>query len=54
MIEALETISGKQIPIEKCDRRPGDIASMYADPSLAHRELGWAAERDLNKMCSLI
>ena len=32
-------------------RRPGDIATCYADPSLAEKELGWKAVRDLEKMC---
>ncbi|HND13756.1 MAG TPA: GDP-mannose 4,6-dehydratase [Pseudomonadales bacterium] len=32
-------------------RRPGDVASCYADPALAKRELGWEASRDVDAMC---
>jgi UDP-glucose 4-epimerase len=32
-------------------RRPGDIASCYADPALAARLLGWKAQRGLEDMC---
>jgi UDP-glucose 4-epimerase len=33
-------------------RRPGDIASCYASPVLAHELLGWRAEKDLRDMCA--
>lgn len=33
------------------DRRPGDIAICYADPSEAQNELGWTAERGIEDMC---
>ena len=33
------------------ERRPGDVAVSYADPGKARKELGWAAERDLDQMC---
>ena len=36
---------------EIVDRRPGDVAENYADPSLAKELLGWVAERDLVNMC---
>ena len=32
-------------------RRAGDVESMYADPSLAQKVLGWAAKRNLKDMC---
>ena len=32
-------------------RRPGDIATCYADPEKASRELGWTAKYDLERMC---
>ena len=32
------------------DRRPGDIEQVWADTSLANRELGWKAERNLEEM----
>ena len=33
------------------DRRPGDVAMCYADPTKAKNDMGWVAERDLAKMC---
>jgi len=32
-------------------RRPGDIASCYADPALARELLGWRAQHDIDRMC---
>lgn len=51
MIRAFEAASGKPVPFEIVARRPGDAASCYADPALAHRLLGWKAERDIDAMC---
>jgi UDP-glucose 4-epimerase len=34
------------------DRRPGDVASVYADPSKAEQELSWRAERSIDQMCA--
>ncbi len=51
-LAAFEKASGKKIPYRVVGRRPGDIAACYADPSLAHRELGWRAEKDLASMCA--
>ncbi|WP_099467087.1 UDP-glucose 4-epimerase GalE [Konateibacter massiliensis] len=42
---------GKEIKYEIKPRRPGDIATCYADSGKAKRELGWTAERDMAKMC---
>ncbi|NDP40934.1 MAG: hypothetical protein GZ093_19770 [Rhodoferax sp.] len=33
-------------------RRPGDVAQYYADPALAHEQLGWPARRSLAEMCA--
>lgn len=33
------------------ERRPGDIATCYSNPSKAERELGWKAEHDIEDMC---
>ena len=52
VIRAFEKASGKQIPYDIVGRRPGDIASSYADPELAARELGWRAEKSLDDMCA--
>src|SRR4030095_418655 len=49
--KAFERASGKPIPLEFSGRRPGDVASCFADPTLASTELGWAARYDLDAMC---
>lgn len=51
MVEAFSKASGKEIPYRIVSRRPGDVASCYADPALAARLLGWRAERGLEQMC---
>lgn len=51
MIRAFEAASGKQINYEVVERRPGDAAESYADPSKAERELGWKAEFGIERMC---
>ena len=35
------------------DRRPGDIAVSFADPSKAYNELGWKAKRSIEEMCRI-
>jgi UDP-glucose 4-epimerase len=51
VIRAFERASGRSVPFEIVDRRPGDIASCYADPAHALALLGWRAERPLDQMC---
>jgi UDP-glucose 4-epimerase len=51
LIKAFEKANDIEVPYEFVDRRPGDIASCYADASKAKQELGWAANRDLIEMC---
>ncbi|MEG0214767.1 MAG: UDP-glucose 4-epimerase GalE [Hungatella sp.] len=51
MIGAFSKACGKEIPYVIKPRRAGDIATCYADPGLAKRELGWEAERGLEQMC---
>lgn len=51
MIKAFSKACGKAIPYVIKPRRPGDIATCYADPALAKAELGWEAERGLEEMC---
>ncbi|GLH06092.1 UDP-glucose 4-epimerase [Gryllus bimaculatus] len=51
VIHAFEEVCGRKIPYEICPRRPGDIASSYADPSLAKKELNWEAKKSLSDMC---
>lgn len=51
LVKAFEETNHIKIPYEIVDRRPGDIASCYADTSKAEKELGWVAKRDINSMC---
>lgn len=51
LVKAFEEANSIQVPYEIVDRRPGDIASCYADASRAERELGWIAKLDLVSMC---
>uniref|UniRef100_A0A2K6RC04 UDP-glucose 4-epimerase n=1 Tax=Rhinopithecus roxellana TaxID=61622 RepID=A0A2K6RC04_RHIRO len=51
MVQAMEKASGKKIPYKVVARREGDVAACYANPSLAHEELGWTAALGLDKMC---
>lgn len=52
MLHAFERACGRKLPYTLTDRRPGDVASCYADPTLAERELGWRAGLDLEAMCA--
>ena len=50
IVNTFEAISGQPIPYKIVPRRAGDLATVYADASLASTLLGWQAERDLNAM----
>ncbi len=51
VVDAYQKASGKSIPYEIKDRRPGDIAVCYADSTKAKKELGWEAQYDIERMC---
>jgi UDP-glucose 4-epimerase len=51
VVRAFERASGASVPYDIVPRRPGDVDSSYADPSLARNLLGWQATRDLDAMC---
>lgn len=51
VVSAFEKASGKVIPYKFVERRPGDIAVCYADPSKAYNHLGWIAKRGIESMC---
>lgn len=51
MVKGFAEASGQNIPYEITERRPGDIASCYADTKLAAKELDWKATRGLKEMC---
>src|SRR5690606_3812185 len=51
LVQAFARASGREIPYEIVARRPGDVAEVYADPSLANALLGWRAELGIDAMC---
>ena len=51
VLHAYEKACGKQLPYRILERRPGDIAECYADPSKALRLFGWKARYDIDEMC---
>ena len=51
IVKAFEKACQKPIPYEIKARRPGDIPTCYANPSLAKNELSWEAKRGLEEMC---
>lgn len=50
MVKAFEKACGKPVPYKLVERRPGDIAECWADPSKAQNDLGWKAVRTLDEM----
>ncbi len=52
VLHAYEKACGKTLPYVIKPRRPGDIATCYADPAKAERELGWKAEKGIEEMCA--
>lgn len=51
MIQAFARSSGRDIPYTIAPRRPGDIASCWADTRLAREKLNWTADKDIQEMC---
>ena len=51
MIEAFKKVNNVEVPYKIVDRRPGDIATCYSDPSKAEKELGFKATKTLEDMC---
>lgn len=51
MVHAFEKASGRKINYKLVDRRSGDIATCFADASLADKTLGWKAKRGIDEMC---
>ena len=52
VVKAFEKACGHEIPYAIKPRRPGDIATCYADASLAKEELGWKAQYGIDEMCA--
>ncbi len=51
IVKNFEEATGVKVPYVITERRPGDIATCYADPSKASKELGWRAEYGIKEMC---
>lgn len=51
LVRAFAEASGREIPYDIVARRAGDVAEVYADPSLANELLGWRAELGVDAMC---
>ena len=52
VLAAFSRAVGRELPHEVVGRRAGDIAASWADPTRAHRELGWRAEKGIDEMCA--
>ena len=52
IVHAFDKAVGTPIPYKIAPRRPGDIATCYADPAKAKAELGWEAKRGIDEMCA--
>lgn len=52
VIRTFERVNHLKIPVKFSDRRPGDVAICYSDPTFANRELGWLTQKDLGEMCA--
>ena len=51
LVKSFEKATGVKIPYVIKDRRPGDLSTVYCDPTKAYEELGWKAENDIYDMC---
>ena len=51
MLETFQRVNGVDLGYTIGERRPGDAATTYSDPSKAERELGWKAEKGIEDMC---
>ena len=51
MVKTFERVNGVRVPYVIAERRPGDLATVYASPDKSAELLGWKAEYDLDDMC---
>lgn len=51
LVKTFEKVNGVKIPYDIVGRRPGDIATCYADTHKAESMLGWKAEKGIEDMC---
>ncbi|WP_334504708.1 UDP-glucose 4-epimerase GalE [Bradyrhizobium sp. AZCC 1678] len=52
VIRTFEAVSGRSVPHQIGERRAGDVAACYADPTFAEKTLGWKSVRSLPQMCA--
>jgi UDP-glucose 4-epimerase len=52
LLHAFEKAVGRELPYEVVARRPGDVATSYADPAKANAELGWRTTKSVEEMCA--
>lgn len=52
LIRTFERVNGVRVPYRIVERRPGDVAISYADPTKARNVLGWYATRGIEEMCA--
>jgi UDP-glucose 4-epimerase len=52
IVRAFTAASGRLVPYRIVERRPGDVAQCFADPSLASKLLGWKAQLGIDAMCA--
>ena len=51
MVKSFERVNNVPVPYKITPRRPGDLATCYADPAKSREKLGWVAEKNLEDMC---
>lgn len=51
LVDGMSKATGKPVPYEISPRRPGDVASVWADPKMAKEMLGWTADLGITEMC---
>jgi len=51
VVMAFQKAAGRPVPYSTANRRAGDVAVCYADPTYAFDLLGWRAEKNLDAMC---
>ena len=51
MVKAFEKATEKKVKYKIVERRPGDVAICYSEPTKAKKELGWEATKTLEDMC---
>ncbi len=48
LVDAIERVTGRRVPVQLAPRRPGDAPSLVANNAEARRVLGWAPQRDID------